>query len=216
MHTQKRPSSYQRYTRDNSLEDKKQKHTFTTQILICTLLTLFCILVKFYPDSSFDSVKNSIQLIVTHNTDFKKEFSKQIEKFKKEEEMEPLDPVSTMIPPSDGKIVQGFGMQDASSSTFHYGVDVAAEESKNIVAVNDGEVEEIAKNSEYGSYIKLSHSEEIFTLYGNLNEILVNVGDKVSKGQPIARADGGMQSFYFELRRGDSYLNPTEFIQFKE
>ena len=80
---------------------------------------------------------------------------------------------------------------------------------------NDGTVTEIATNAEYGSFIVIRHSEEISTLYGHLNEILPNVGDKVTKSQPIARA-GENSTFYFELRRGETYLDPAAFIAFEE
>lgn len=189
---------------------------FSTRLFICILLFIFCLLIKFYPNDSFVKVNKSISLIVSENTDIKATYEKIKSLFVRDKSLETLSPVSYMTPPSTGKIVKGFGVQDASSSDFHYGVDITTEESENIVSANDGKVLEIASNDEYGSFIIIRHSDEITTLYGNLNEILTNVGDEIKAGQPIARAGGEDRTFYFELRRGDTYLDPTEFIDFKE
>ena len=62
----------------------------------------------------------------------------------------------------------------------------------------------------------VKHSDEIFTMYAHLNEILPNVKEKVEKGQAIARANGENDTIYFEVRRGDTYLDPAEFIDFGE
>ena len=212
-----------RYDNDPRLRTKltqsteNRKSTFMQRTLLCFLLLIFCVLIKFYPDNDFELARNSINFIVNHNTDINKELEKFKALFKKDESLEVLNPVSEMISPStSGKIIKGFGMQDASGSDFHYGVELSAEKNENIVCANDGTVSEVAKNEEYGSYIVITHSEEIKTLYGQLNEIIINVGDKVEKGQAIARANTETNSFYFELKRGETYLDPTQFISFKE
>lgn len=190
--------------------------TFTTQTLICVLLLMFCGFVKVSPDTSHPEIKNAIRCILQTNTDLPAEWERLKNHFKKEETLETLNPVSGMVAPSSGSIVKGFGMQDADQSDFHYGAEISCGDQENIVAANDGTVAEIATNAEYGSFIVIRHSEEITTLYGHLNEILPNVGDKVTKSQPIARAGGENSTFYFELRRGDTYLDPAQFIAFEE
>lgn len=190
--------------------------TFSKRVFLCFLILVFCAAVKFYPGDNLSFVKNSISYIVNHNTDVSKEFNKLINFLKKDASLETLNPVSQMVAPTKGKIIKGFGMQDASGSDFHYGLELSAEENENIVSANDGVVSEISKSEEYGSYIVITHSEEITTLYGNLNEIIINAGDKVEKGQAIARPNAETKSFYFELKRNDTYLDPTQFIEFEE
>ncbi len=192
------------------------KSTFSKRVFLCFIVFLFCAAVKFYPGENLNLIRNSISYIVSHNTDVNAEVNKFIDYLKKDASMETLDPVSAMVAPSGGKIIKGFGMQDASGSDFHYGLRLSAEKNENIVSANDGVVSEISKSEEYGSFIVITHSEEITTLYGDLNEIIINVGDKVEKGQAIARANTDTNSFYFELKRNDTYLDPTQFIDFKE
>jgi len=215
---QERTSVY--YTRMDKSTHARQTSSFTrtlkTQFLICILLLLFCLFIKFYPNDSYMKAEKSVQLILTHNTDVQAELAKLKSYFQKDESLDTLNPVSEMTAPANGEIVKGFGIQDASGSGFHYGVDIKSDESKNIIAANDGTVEEIGTNNEYASFIIVRHSEEITTLYGNVNEILPNIGDTVAKGQPIARTEDENGTFYFELRRGDTYLDPTQFIDFKE
>lgn len=204
-------------TRTQTAKDlHPSESTFSKRVLLCFLVLIFCVVIKYYPSENLSFIKNSISYIVNHNTDVKGEFNKFINYFKKDSSLETLNPVSQMIAPSKGKIIKGFGMQDASGSDFHYGLSLSAEANENIVSANDGVVSEISKSEEYGSYIVISHSEEIKTLYANLNEIIINVGDKVEKGQAIARADAETNSFYFELKRGETYLDPTQFIDFEE
>ncbi|MBR4890905.1 MAG: M23 family metallopeptidase [Clostridia bacterium] len=207
-------SRHQRKISDDSIYENNIKANFKAQILICILIFIFCILIKFYPNKSFDKIESGISLILSENTEIRAELKKIKSMFFKDESLDTLTPVSEMVAPSSGSVARGFGMQDASNSGFHYGLDLYTAPSENIVAVSDGEVTEIATSSEYGSFLVIKHSDEISTLYGNLNEILINVNDKVSKGQPIARAGGENSTFYFELRRGDTYLDPTEFIEF--
>ena len=218
MKLQERTTAYRRYP-SPSVDQRQQtgmRQTIVTQSLICLLALIFCVLVKLYPDGSFVKARNSVSLIITHNTDMEATIAQLKAYFEKDKALEPLDPVSTLVAPSSGAIIKGFGMQDAGQSGFHYGLDIAANGTESIVAANDGKVTEIATSAEYGSYIIIRHSEEISTLYGHVDEILTKVGDQVLRNQPIARVGGNQDFYYFELRRGDTFLNPAEFISFKE
>lgn len=217
MKLQERTTAYRRYPSPSVDQQQKGiRQTIVTQSLICLLALIFCILVKLYPDESFAKARNSVSLILSHNTDVEATIAHLKAYFQKDKALESLDPVSSLVAPSSGAIIKGFGMQDAGQSDFHYGLDIAATDAESIVAANDGEVTEIASSAEYGSYIIIRHSEEISTLYGHLDEILTEVGEHVSRNQPIARAGGNQDFYYFELRRGDTFLNPAEFISFKE
>ena len=133
----------------------------------------------------------------------------------KEETEDAFAPVTNMQAPTSGTVLKGFGMQDASQQQFHYGVVLSCPGDEEITSANHGTVSEIATTQEYGSYIIIKHSEEIATLYGSLGKILVTAGETVQAGQPLAKSENGT-SFYLELRRGDTYLDPAEYITFPE
>jgi len=91
----------------------------------------------------------------------------------------------------------------------HNGVDIAAALGTPILAAADGEVI-ISKsggwNGGYGTYIVVKHSNGTQTLYGHLQETLVSVGERVSKGQQIGKMGSTGQStgvhIHFEVRGG--------------
>ena len=187
--------------------------TLKAQTVASIVLLAACIVIHV---SGFSKGADVIKAILTVQTDIPKVFSSIYNRFTQESAMETLSPVSGMIAPSDGEIVRGFGTQDAQKSGFHYGVILSCHPQENVLAASEGVVTEIATNQEYGTFAVVQHSEEITTLYGNLNEVFPDVGEEVSCGQPIGRAGGENNTFYFELKRGETYLDPTEFISFGE
>jgi len=195
---------------------KTQKGIFSKKITICALCLIILSILKITPDDVFTKPKNAVSLILKHNTDIKKEATKIKDFFTKDSSLTAMNPVSEFINPAKGaSIVKGFGVQDASTSTFHYGVDLKVSPDENICSVATGEITEIATNSEYGSYIVIKHNDEISTLYAHLNEILPDIGATVEAGQAIARANTDNNTIYFEIKKGDTYLNPEDFIDFK-
>lgn len=192
----------------------KTGKTFKLQTILCVLILIFCLFVHFSPADQNIAIKNSISLIVDQNTDLKKVWESFLGTIKNEPALETLSPVSEMMAPARGTIQKDFGIQDAQKEKFHYGVSLLVAEHETVVSVCDGEVTEVATNKDYGTYVCVRHSDEITTLYANLGEVLPNIGDKVTKGQPIAKASGTL--LYFELKKGDTYLDPTEFIDFHE
>ncbi len=216
MNIRERNQMYRRYIPNDIESSNRVSSSFTKRTLLCILILIACVSVRLSPPENHQAVRQSIQLIVTKNTDIKATYEKTKAYFTQDASMEPLDPVSNLQSPYDGTIVKGFGIQDASGSGFHYGLDIAVKKDDTVCSAGDGEITEIATNEEYGTYVIVKHSEEIFTLYGNLNKILPNTGDHIKKGDPLARNGDTDSVFYFELRRGDTYLDPTQFIDFKE
>lgn len=204
-----------RYTRKNI--PSKTGNTFKFQLIFCAVLLVAASIVKMTSDDVLVKTKKAITLILTEQTDINKEFEKVKSIFLTDDSIESLNPVSEFMSPAEKcSIVKGFGVQDAEESGFNYGVDLKVNKNENILAVADGEITEIATTKEYGTYILIKHSDELFTMYAQLNEILPDVGEKVSKGQTIGRANEETSTIHFEIRRNDTYLDPTEFIDFGE
>ncbi len=195
---------------------KTQKSNFFKKITICALCLIILSILKITPDDVLTKPKNAVSLILNHHTDIKEKATKIKDFFTKDSSLTAMNPVSEFVTPAKGAyITKSFGVQDANTSSFHYGIDLKVEPDENICSVASGEITEIATNEEYGSYIIIKHSDEIFTLYAHLNEILPDVGSKVEAGQAIARANTENNTVYFEIKKGDTYLNPEEFIDFK-
>ena len=70
----------------------------------------------------------------------------------------------------------------------------------------------------YGNYVIIDHGNGVETLYAHMldNSIMVNVGDKVTKGQAIGRVGNTGYSFgahlHFEVRINGNRLNPAPYL----
>ena len=69
---------------------------------------------------------------------------------------------------------------------FHTAVDLAGFRGQPVLATADGVVEEAAYDGRLGKCVKLHHKYGFETLYGHLDKINVEVGQKVKKGDVIA------------------------------
>lgn len=191
------------------------KNTFKTQFIVSTILLIALCLLKISPDDVFVKAKGAVMLVLTQNTDIREEFMKIKNIFIKDTALDAMAPVAEFASPSEKvQVVKGFGVQDAEESGFHYGVDLKILNNENVCAVQAGEVTEIATNEEYGTYIIIKHSDSIMTLYARLAEIFPDVGEHVEKGQALARANEDDGIIYFEIKKGETYLNPADFIDF--
>lgn len=104
----------------------------------------------------------------------------------------------------------------------HCGIDIAAPEDTQVVAVAAGTVTAVYEDDRYGTSVEITHSNDIVTVYSNLSTAeMVEVGDVVQSGQII----GGVGStglfeslepahLHFEMLEGGVYINPADHIKF--
>lgn len=69
---------------------------------------------------------------------------------------------------------------------FHPGVDFAAEAGTKILAIADGIVTWTGWNGGYGKMVEIAHGNGYISRYGHSQKILVEVGERVTQGEPIA------------------------------
>ena len=100
---------------------------------------------------------------------------------------------------------------------FHTGIDVGAGYGLNIVAAGDGTVTLATTNGGYGKCIIVNHGSGITTLYGHCSTLLVAQGDKVTKGQIIAKVGStGVSTgphLHFEVRVNGSTTDPLQYLK---
>ena len=64
--------------------------------------------------------------------------------------------------------------------------------------------------------VVVDHGNDYYTLYGHAESTYVEVGDRVERGQAVAKAghSGGhtRDGTYFELRRGRTPINPASWL----
>jgi len=117
-------------------------------------------------------------------------------------------------PMSRGSISSRYGMR---RGRMHSGVDIAAPVGSPITAADSGVVTMAEWYGSYGRAVIIDHGNGISTLYGHCSEILVRVGNKVSKGQLIARVGSTGRStgahLHFEVRENGRARDPMGYFK---
>lgn len=99
----------------------------------------------------------------------------------------------------------------------HAGLDIGAAHGTNIFAAADGTVLVSGWNSGgYGNYVVIDHGGGITTLYAHCSSLLVSAGQKVSRGQVIAKVGStGMSTgphLHFEVLKNGAHTNPMAYL----
>lgn len=99
---------------------------------------------------------------------------------------------------------------------LHTGVDISAPMGANFVAANDGIVIKAGYNTAYGNMVLIDHGGGISTLYAHGSQILVQLGDKVTRNQAILKVGSTGYSTgphaHFEVRKNGVVTNPMPYI----
>lgn len=121
--------------------------------------------------------------------------------------------------PLKGTVTSRYGAREATEvvSANHQGIDIGANTGTIITAAMDGTVTLASEEGEYGKHIDITNGE-VLTRYAHCSELLVKEGQKVKKGQKIAkvgqtgRATG--PHLHFEIRRDNRVVNPEYVLKF--
>lgn len=105
---------------------------------------------------------------------------------------------------------------------YHSGIDISMSGAygKNIVATRAGTVILSSLESEsgtgYGNYIIIDHGDGYTSLYGHCSDLLVSTGQRVSRGQIIARVGSTGWStgphLHFEVRYNGETVDPMDYV----
>ncbi|MBR2883885.1 MAG: peptidoglycan DD-metalloendopeptidase family protein [Clostridia bacterium] len=122
--------------------------------------------------------------------------------------------------PASSRITSQYGYRIHpvyKTKKFHSGIDIGAPYGVDILAAADGTVTLATTNGGYGKCIIINHGSGITTLYGHNSTLLVSVGNKVTKGQVIAKAGStGVSTgphLHFEVRVNGSTTDPMQYLR---
>jgi septal ring factor EnvC (AmiA/AmiB activator) len=121
--------------------------------------------------------------------------------------------------PVQGKLISGYGRHkntDFNTYTFNSGIDISAPLGQVVHAAGSGEVIYTGSIKGYGQIIIIDHGGRITTLYAHLSKILIDIGDKVKKGQIVGQVgdSGGVSStrLHFEVRAEGKPTDPMNWL----
>ena len=113
--------------------------------------------------------------------------------------------------PVRGKIITKFGPQ--AKGLHNDGLNIAAPRGAEVLAAESGVVAYAGNELRgFGNLLLIKHDDGWVTAYAHNDALLVRRGDKVARGQTIARvgSSGGVTEpqLHFELRRGPNAVDP--------
>ncbi len=99
---------------------------------------------------------------------------------------------------------------------WHKGMDIAGKEGAEVIAVGSGVVIWAGRRSGYGQLVEINHGNGYATRYAHNKEIIVKVGDIVSKGQAISLMGSSGRStgphVHFEVLVNNRQVNPARYV----
>ncbi len=128
-------------------------------------------------------------------------------------ERPPTTGSGTFINPTYGTLSSRYGARWGRS---HQGIDIAGEYNSDIKAADGGIVTYSGWMSGYGNYVVIDHENGYQTAYGHCASLDVVVGDRVAKGEVIAKMGNTGRStgthLHFEVRKNGEYVNPLKYV----
>jgi murein DD-endopeptidase MepM/ murein hydrolase activator NlpD len=98
----------------------------------------------------------------------------------------------------------------------HYGIDLAARKGTPVRAAGSGIVLLADWTSDFGNVVVISHGGGFYSYYAHAQRVLVDQGDKVQKGQPIAYLGSSGPSsaphLHFEIWKNGEPVDPTKIL----
>jgi murein DD-endopeptidase MepM/ murein hydrolase activator NlpD len=127
----------------------------------------------------------------------------------------PAAGTGTFLWPVRGHILAAYGTK--SDGTHNDGINIAASRGTAVQAVDAGVVAYTGNELRgYGNLVLVKHANGWISAYAHCDAILVKRGEKVGRGQVIARvgSTGNVSEpqLHFELRRGQHAVDPREFM----
>ena len=100
--------------------------------------------------------------------------------------------------------------------TFHRGIDFAARVGTPVIAPADGRVKRASRKGSLGLLLEIEHANGVTTRYGHLDGINVSKGDRVERGQVVARVGNTGRStgphLHYEVVQNGRSENPWLYI----
>ncbi|UCF68633.1 MAG: peptidoglycan DD-metalloendopeptidase family protein [Acidobacteriota bacterium] len=116
--------------------------------------------------------------------------------------------------PVEGPISSRFGAPRRHGP--HTGIDILVPRGTAIRAARDGRVRFAGQRSGYGLLVVIDHDGDYSSWYGHGRKLLVRAGERVRKGDVIARSgatgNASAPHLHFELRRRGRPLDPVLFL----
>lgn len=115
---------------------------------------------------------------------------------------------ASMSMPVSGSIIREY------SKGRNDGIDISAPAGTAVKAAASGKVAAITTNTENVQIVVIRHPDDVLSIYTHVDNLSVQKGDAVSRGQSIGKVRAGDPSFlHFEVRKGFDSVDPMTFLR---
>ena len=109
--------------------------------------------------------------------------------------------------PVQGRIVRPF------EKGKNEGIGISANAGSQVIAADGGTVAAITRDTDQVPILVLRHANNLLTVYAGVDEVAVQKGDKVKRGQKIAVVRAATPPFlHFEVREGFDSVDPAPYL----
>jgi murein DD-endopeptidase MepM/ murein hydrolase activator NlpD len=121
----------------------------------------------------------------------------------------------SFIWPLHGRLLSRYG--NGEGGIHNDGVNIAAPQGTPVLAADAGVVAYAGNELRgYGNLVLIKHADGWLTAYAHNSVLLVKRGERVRRGQPIARVGAtgavGEPQLHFEIRHGTRALDPADYL----
>jgi len=114
--------------------------------------------------------------------------------------------------PIKGKVINYF--QQRKGNSVNKGIDIESNEGEIVSAARSGKVVLADFMTGYGNTVILDHEDGYYTVYANNSKLLVKLGERIVKNNPIAYAGtkNNISFLHFEIRLNSREENPLFYL----
>lgn len=167
-------------------------------------------------DSLMREMHEQIDLLETASASQKQDFESLLKYLENQRHLLAATP---SISPVEGWISSRFGYRTSPFTgrrEFHKGLDIAAPNKSPIVAPADGVISFVGSKGWLGKVVVLDHGHGLTTQYGHLDKSLKKIGDKVKRGEEIARVGSSGRTtgshVHYSIFLNGLPVNPEKYI----
>ncbi|MCR8550192.1 peptidoglycan DD-metalloendopeptidase family protein [Salipiger sp. P9] len=115
---------------------------------------------------------------------------------------------AAMAMPVSGSIIREY------AKGKNEGIDISAPAGAPVSAAASGTVAAITTNTDNVQIVVIRHPDDVLSIYTHVDNLSVQKGDAVSRGQSIGKVRAGEPSFlHFEVRKGFDSVDPMSYLR---
>ena len=127
--------------------------------------------------------------------------------------------IPAIMPTLGNYSIDGFGMRRhpiLGVKKFHHGIDINCNTGTDVRSPGNGKVVAVERQAGFGLVVEIDHGFGYKTIFAHLSDTTVKIGQKIKRGQVIAKSgNSGLSSgphLHYEVHHNGISLDPTDFF----